>query len=271
MESVWQGVILGVVQGLTEWLPISSEGVSTLIQLHFFDTAVAEAVTTALWLHVGTLAAAAVYFRRDIAQLLRHVPAYLRAPRADTGDERGPLITFLLIATVLSGAVGGTLLLAGFAEVLFSTGVVSAVVGGLLIVTGIIQRQARRRLSADRTAVGWKDGVLLGVVQGLAVLPGLSRSGLTVSALLFRGYHPERAIRLSFLMSMPVVLVAGVGLNITREVSFDAPSMAGLGAAFILGLATIGVLVKVATRVQFWKFCLVLGAVSFVPLLLEAL
>jgi undecaprenyl-diphosphatase len=268
---VWQGVILGVAQGLTEWLPISSEGVNTLIQLHFYDATVAEAVTTALWLHVGTLAAAVVYFRKDIAELLRHVPAYLRAPRADTGDERGRLITFLLISTILSGAIGGTLLLVGLAEALIRTDVVSAVIGGLLIVTAIVQRQARRRLSAGRTTVGWKDGVLLGVVQALAVFPGLSRSGLTVSALLFRGYQAERAVRLSFLMGIPVVLVAGVGLNITRDVSFNAPSMAGLGAAFVLGLATIGILLRVAARVQFWKFCLVLGAISFVPLLLEAL
>lgn len=282
MLSLWQGMVLGAVQGVTEWLPISSEGITTLIQLHFYGELITDAVATALWLHVGTLAAAAVYFRRDILALLRHVPAYLGATRADgvssdvvggeAGEERGHLITFLLVSTALTGAIGGTVLLLGLADRMIRADVISAVIGALLVATGIIQRQARRRLAPGGGTVGVRDGVLLGVVQAFAVFPGLSRSGLTVSALLFRGYRAERAVRLSFLMGIPVVLVAGVGVNVFMSgAAFEAASLAGLGTAFVLGLATIGAMLKLAARVQFWKFCLVLGVLSFVPLLLVVL
>jgi undecaprenyl-diphosphatase len=84
--------------------------------------------------------------------------------------------------------------------------------------------------------------------------PGLSRSGLTISTLLFQGYDPQRAIKISFLMSIPVVLAAEIGLGLIDGISFDAAAICGLTAAFIFGILTISALVKLATRVRFGKF-----------------
>ncbi|GAG15447.1 unnamed protein product, partial [marine sediment metagenome] len=100
---------------------------------------------------------------------------------------------------------------------------------------------------------------MLGVVQAFSAFPGLSRSGLTVSTLLLRGYDAKLAIRMSFLMSIPAVLAAEVGLSIIDGVSFDLMALCGIAAAFVLGILSIGALLRIATRIHFWKFCLFLG------------
>ena len=115
------------------------------------------------------------------------------------------------------------------------------------------------------------DSVLLGIVQGFAAFPGLSRSGLTLSALIFRGFEMTRAIKLSFLMSIPAVLAAEIGLVLSGDVTYDAGAISGVVAAFVFGLLTIGVLLKIATRVAFWQFCIFLGVLSLLPLLIERL
>jgi undecaprenyl-diphosphatase len=270
MESFVQSLVLGIVQGITEWLPVSSEGINTLIQLHFFEKPLSEAIQISLWLHAGTLLAAILYFRKDIAALLRHVPQYTRELRSRQATEQSKLITFLIISTVLTGAIGAPLLLIGLKQENVPAGIVMAVIGGFLIVTGLVQRYAPR-FSGTRETTSVKDAVIVGVVQAFAAFPGLSRSGLTISTLLFRGYDPQHAIRISFLMSIPVVLAAEVGLGLIDGVSFDVAAIVGLMAAFIFGILTIGALIKLAARIRFWKFCIVLGIVSLLPLLIEIL
>lgn len=149
-------------------------------------------------------------------------------------------------------------------------GLVMAVVGVFLIITGVVQKYAPRS-SGTRTAVGIKDAFLLGVVQAFSVFPGLSRSGLTVSVLLFRRYDVKYAMRISFLMSIPVVLAAEVGLGLMNGVSFDLPVLSGIAAAGLFGILTIGALLRIAARIPFWKFCLGLGGLSLLPLLVEML
>jgi undecaprenyl-diphosphatase len=268
-----QGLLLGAVQGITEWLPISSEGVNTLILVNFFDKAVDEAIATSVWLHLGTLLAALVYFREQVVGLLRHVPQYLRE-RAST-DKPGPnaLITFLLISTLLTGLIGGPLLYAvldlDLSEEQIRSGILMAVIGAFLIITGLVQRMARTRQAGTKRTPEVKDAVLLGIVQAFAAFPGLSRSGLTVSSLLFRAYASDSAIKLSFLMSIPVILVAGIGIALLEEVELGLFSLSSVVAAFVFGLITIGALLRIAQRVAFWKFCILLGVVSFVPLIVE--
>jgi len=92
-----------------------------------------------------------------------------------------------------------------------------------------------------------------------------------VSALLFLGHEAKHAMRVSFLMSIPVALAAGIGVNLVGGVSLDVSSISGLIAAFLFGTLTIGVLLRVAARTRFWKFCLFLGVLSLIPLLIEGL
>jgi undecaprenyl-diphosphatase len=269
VTEFFQGLLLGVVQGIAEWLPISSEGINTLILTYFYDEQTREAIAESIWLHLGTVCAALTYFRREVADLLRHVPQYVRQLGTGENSERSSLITFLIVATALTGAVGAPLMLIELSEESVPAGIVMAVIGAFLIVTGLVQRLARR-VSGTRTTLGVRDAVLVGVVQAFAAFPGLSRSGLTVSALLLRGYVAKQAMRVSFLMSIPAVLGAVIGLALLGEASFDVVAVSGILTAFVFGLASIGLLMKVATRIPFWQFCLVLGALSFLPLLIDA-
>jgi undecaprenyl-diphosphatase len=259
-----------VVQGITEWLPISSEGINTLILVHFFQKPVAEAILVSIWLHTGTLLAALIYFRRDIAALLRHLPKYLRERGVSGGTEQSALITFLIVSTVLTGVVGTPLMILSLSQISVPAGLMMAIIGVFLIITGVVQKYAPRS-SGTKTAVGIKDAFLLGVVQAFSVFPGLSRSGLTVSVLLFRGYDVKYAMRISFLMSIPVVLAAEVGLGLINGISFDLLAVGGILTAFLFGILTIGTLIRIAAKIVFWKFCLFLGGLSLLPLLIERL
>lgn len=270
MTPFFQGLILGAVQGITEWLPISSEGINTLILVHFFQKPLSEAIGMSIWLHTGTLMSALVYFRRDIVVIARHLPQYIREWRTNSTTEHNALITFMIISTLLAGVVGAPLLMLGLVQRVAPTGLLTAIIGIFLIITGLVQKYAPSH-SGTKTVAGIKDAILLGVIQGFSVLPGLSRSGLTVSALLFRGYHAEYAIRVSFLMSIPVVLVGVIGLNLIGGVSYDLASLGGIVSAFVFGILTIGALLKLAGRIRFWTFCLFLGLLSLLPFLIERL
>ena len=223
-----------------------------------------------IWLHTGTLLAALIYFRRDVVALLRHLPQYVRQLGASTVTEQNALTTFLIVSTVLTGVVGAPLLAFGLSQEVVPAGLVMAIIGVFLIITGLVQRYAPRA-SGTKTVVGIKDAILVGVIQAFSVFPGLSRSGLTVSVLLFRGYEVKHAIRMSFLMSIPVILAAEVGLSLINGVSFDLSAASGILAAFLFGILTIGALLRVATRIHFWRFCLFLGGLSLLPLLVERL
>jgi undecaprenyl-diphosphatase len=259
-----------VVQGITEWLPISSEGINTLILIHLFDKPSPEAIATSIWLHLGTLLAAVIYFRKEVVYLLQHLPQYARERGASSGSEPNVLITFLVVSTVLTGVLGAPLLLINLDQEEMPAETITAIIGVLLIITGLVQKYARM-FSGTRTNAGIKDAFLLGVVQAFSALPGLSRSGLTVSALLIRGYEAGNAMRLSFLMSIPVILAAVIGIGLIGDVSFDSIFVSSVITAFIFGILTIGVLIRIASRVAFWKFCIFLGALSMLPLLIEKL
>lgn len=261
MTDFVQGLILGAVQGVTEWLPISSEGVNTLVQINLFDEPVPEAIAISIWLHLGTLLAAIVYFRRELWILIHRFLGYVTGTPEGRRFNLNVPISFLVISTLLTGVLGAPLFVYGLNEKEIPAMEMTMIIGGLLIVTGILQRFTAG-FAASRTRPGTKDAVLLGAVQALSVFPGLSRSGLTVSAFLFRGYEAIQAIRLSFLMSIPVVLAAEIGLGLIDGIKFNPVVVAGVLTAFVFGLLTISLLIRIATRVAFWKFCVVLGVIS---------
>jgi len=227
------------------------------VLVNLFDKPLSEAVPISIWLHLGTMLAAAVYFRGELLGLARKLPQHVAVFR--TGSNRNSLLSFLFVSTLVTGVIGGPLFAFGLDEADIPSATATAAIGALLIITGLAQRFATRP-SASRTEPGMGDAILLGAVQAISVIPGLSRSGLTVSAFLFRGYAADLAVRLSFLMSIPVILAAEVGLAAFRAVDINLAAISGVIAAFIFGILTIGVLVRLAGRVAFWKFCLLLGA-----------
>lgn len=249
---------MGLVQGVAEWLPVSSEGMIALAKANFFDyLGVEELLRFALFLHLGTAMAALLYLRRDVFRLLKSLFAYERSP----ADDRA-LVRFLLVSTAVSGTLAFIMLrvLVGLEEKIGLGGRgVTLAVGAMLLVTAYLQIRKKGESQKEAKDLKLVDSIMLGVAQGLASLPGLSRSGTTVSALLFRGFSGKEALRISFLMSIPIVLAGNVALNIGDFVLSSA-YLIGMAASFVFGLATIHILLKFAGRVNFGYFVLIFGA-----------
>ena len=246
-------LLLGLLQGLTEWLPVSSQGVVTVAQTALLDRTLSEAVAYALWLHAGTACAALVALRREAWGVLRDAIAAPSSPP--------PRLRFLVIGTVVSAVVGIPLLLA-LGEVSDWLGAAGmGVVGLLMIVTGALQLWRPGEAAQGRTEPTTVDALAVGVAQGLAALPGLSRSGLTIAALLGRRIERGEALVLSYLMSIPASLGAGVFALVDGGVVSTWPALAAAVVAFGVGLVTIRAVLAFAQRVNLGGFVVATGAV----------
>ncbi len=254
MES--SAVLLGLLQGLFEWLPVSSEGAVTAAFTFINGSPLSEGVSFALWLHIGTVPCVLVVFRREIVDILRNVVSQPTKP--------SPIVLYLVVSTVVSGLIGLPLILTLSEASELAGNAAMGVVGALMLITGVVQ--LRRKSSGTRNAddLGPLDGVLAGVAQGFSVLPGLSRSGLTVAVLLGRGLDRREALVLSFLMSVP----AGVGaaLYAGLDTGFAVTSEMAIAAlvAFVVGLITIKVLTELAAKINFGAFVLIAGVAMLI-------
>jgi undecaprenyl-diphosphatase len=228
--STLHAIVLGIVQGLTEFLPISSSGHLILVP-HLFhwnditaDTNVNKTFDVAL--HMGTLLAAVWYFRHD---LLRYVVAGWRSLRHRSLAETDGRIAWLLLLTAVPGAITGALFSSEIEDSLgdpILIGVMLILFGTLLLV---IDRLGGARPVEDfRT----RDAVIMGVAQALALQPGVSRSGVTMTAGRWVRFDRPSAARISFLMSIPII--AGAGLFKGAEVARDGIPP-GMGGAFFWG------------------------------------
>ena len=257
-----QGIVLGSIQGITEWLPVSSEGVIILAKLHLFGGKdIGDLIRLALFLHLWTFLAALIYFRKEVLNLTKSIVQY-----TSTSREQKALIRFLLVATLISSIVGFVLLrtLIHLEDSLVNSGkVITILIGFLLLITGGLQvtkRESSRKGPQDTTLT---DGLLLGIVQGFSILPGLSRSGLTISALLLRKFDDTHALTLSFLMSLPVVLGGNIFLNLSNPL-INETTLWGCLFAFLFGLATIHLLIRISKKMNFAYFVIFFGLLMIV-------
>ena len=236
--DLFQAILLGFLQGLFEWLPVSSQGQVMGIGIALLGMSAETAKNYSIMLHSGTLLAAIVYFRRELVQMLRaenrRLAIFISVAVLATALTAAP--SYLLLGTVASLSVPAILL----------------IIAALLFLTGFIQggKQKQRNHSFSK-----KNALFLGLGQGFAVLPGISRSGTTVSVLLFEGFSPQEAFRISFLLSIPSILLGELALSAGNPVAFGLNEIAALATAFIVGLASIGFLIKAAERISFKKFC----------------
>lgn len=224
--------LLGTIQGVLEWLPISSEGVVALASQWLVE---GNPVDTALFLHLGTMAAVLVYFRKDWKKVLT------------LEDEE--LVRFLGIATLLS-------LVVGLPIYKFIRNV--AVGNFLLLITGLGLLATAYFHKKD---LGWKlkNGKLAGttgLLQGLAVIPGFSRSGSTIFGLSLSDKSPAEILRLSYLMSVPVVLSSNTYLLVRNPVLPWKEGMVASVFSFGVGILSLSLLLKVARKINFFKFAL---------------
>jgi undecaprenyl-diphosphatase len=260
-----QGMIFGALQGLIEWLPVSSEGITTLVSINFLKIPVSDAISFSVWLHLGTLISAIFYFRRDLLELIKHFPDYLKDTKSEDGKTK--ITTFLILSTIFTGIVGLPIFLLGIGVLdAVSPKIATTLIGLFLIVTGIIQKRSREG-EKETLDLQKRDGVLLGILQGFSALPGISRSGITTSTLLFKKFNPETALKLSFLMSIPAIMAAEVGLGILQGIEFSSILAVSILFSFLFGLLSIGVLLKVARKTKFWKFCIFLGLIAMLSIL----
>lgn len=265
MEDAWKAIVLGILQGVLEWLPISSQGNLILTMTYLLGIDSADTLGFSVYLHTGTLIAAALYFRRDLLAMLRVLPGY----RFQRPDRQSRLISFLLFTTILTGFVGYFIYELAKASTIEQDEFFTAIIGVALILTGLIQKLAKEREERSIDDVKLTDTLILGVVQGFSAFPGISRSGITISSLLMLGFEGEAAVKLSFLMSVPAVLIAEIGLASTAS----SPQIGlmnvllGVVFSFLMGILSIHFLMKTTQKIRFWSICILIGILALLPLL----
>jgi undecaprenyl-diphosphatase len=249
--TIWQAFVLGTLQGLTEFLPVSSSAHLSLTPWVFgwepaglgFDLA----------LHVGTLVALLWYFRREWIDLA--YGGWLLVRDRSIGDVRSKRALLFVVATIPAGIAG--LLLEEYAETVFRAPLVTAialiVMGALLWGVDAVARRDRAR-----GAMTWKDAVLIGFAQCLALVPGVSRSGSTITAGRALGLERADAAVFSFLMSMPIILAAAVFKvpDAIRESGLSLPLLVGVASAALSSWLAIAVLLRYVARRSFAVFAI---------------
>jgi undecaprenyl-diphosphatase len=240
--------ILSVVQGIAEWLPVSSEGMSMFLMLNVLKLDPASAFTYAVFLHTGTMLAVLVRFRGEFAEMLL----------ALYGDGDVRLLKIVVVASLFTAFTALPLMLVvkGFR----SGELVNLLIGVMLILTGLILRLPGKGYR-DLEELGLKEAALLGLAQGFAILPGISRSGTTISFLLLRKMKEEHALRLSFIISVPAVM----GATLIEGLPGGVPATSAVltvAITFAVGYATMDLLLRFARKVNFSAFCISLGVLA---------
>ena len=260
MESILTYLFIGLLQGVLEWLPISSQGNLVILMTAFLGLEPSQALDMSVFIHLGTGLAALVYFRREVADILL---------RRSERDRR--LFSFLLVTTIMTGVIGLPLYI--FAKSASFYGDALLILTGVaLLVTGVVQSRATVSGEKSSESLDPKEGLALGFSQGLSALPGLSRSGLTTSVLLFKGFSGAEAFRISFLMSIPAVFAAAAGLIVIEGVPpLGVGVLLSVLASFVSALLTIDLLLKLARRIRFWSLCIVLGLIALLPQVINLL
>lgn len=250
-SELLEALVLGLVQGLTEFLPVSSDGHLALANFLFgFQEG---GLTLTVLLHTGTLLATALVLRtRVLSTLLAGLKGIVQ-PRTFTSEPAGRDALFVLLASIPTGIIG--LLLRDAVEQWTQS---PLIVGMGFLITGFVLASTAWATPGTDTQPGARAALIVGVMQGLAVAPGVSRSGLTIASLLFLGVQRGRAFELSMLMSLPVVFGA-ILLEAVRHLSeFDgiAVAVVGTAVAFVSGLAALLVLRRVVVGGRFHWFAL---------------
>ena len=235
---IFEVIILGLVQGLTEFIPVSSSGHLVLFHevLNVKDTGLLFDVA----LHLGTLLALLIYFKNDLIEIVRGF---------FSGKQRDKNLVFLLAVATVPAVISGVLLETAAETTFRSPTVVMITLGLFGIVMLLAERAAKKLKQNDLEKVTLRQAVIIGLSQAIAVVPGVSRSGVTISAGLFAGLDRVAAARFSFLMAIPIILGAAAKVMLSDGALAEIGSHQltfGLGflTALISGLFAIKFLLK---------------------------
>jgi undecaprenyl-diphosphatase len=257
LETI-RAIVLGVVQGLTEFLPVSSSGHLEIAKFILRDESVGEAsLLMTVVLHIATALSTIVVFRREIGEILKGL---LRFRWNEEWQFALKIVLSMIPAVVIALTLEKQL------ESLFSQNMI--LVGGMLLITGTLLMLADRARSTFKN-VGWLDALAIGIAQAIALLPGISRSGATISTSVLLGIDREKAARFSFLMVVPLILgyiPKKLLSSEFRQSGLDdvqwLPLLAGFAAAFISGYFACRwmiELVKKAKLTYFSIYCYLVG------------
>ena len=266
--ELYQGIILGIIQGLTEFLPVSSSGHLVLGQI-FFGITQSQLIFD-ISVHVGTLLAVLVVYASDIRDILISVSRFISkaillkpAKHLVKEDKNLYLAGLILIGSVPTAFIG--LFLKQFEDIIFSS---TVLVGIMLIFTGTILWASRNFYSSKgkKDGFGIKQASIIGISQGLAVIPGISRSGTTIAVGMFLGLDRHNAAKFSFLLLIPAILgaqVLSIKDMINKGLVIDQVTIYATIASFITGLIALKLLLSLVHSGRFHLFapyCWLIGS-----------
>ncbi len=256
--DILQSIILGLIQGVTEWLPVSSTGHRRIAE-HYFGLTVPALFD--VMLHVGTLVVTLVYFRKDILNVLRALG------KLDFKSDDGVLIPLIVIGTI------PTILIGFFYGNELDT-ILSSVLalGAGFVVSGVVLYISKFG-KENRLGITYVDALIIGVMQGLAIIPSISRSGFTIAAALLLGVKREKAFKFSFLLSIPSI-VGALGLTLYQQQAELASAgvgiteiLVGVAVSIVMSFFALKFLWRTLASRKFYLFafyCFVLGAALIV-------
>ena len=256
--TIWQAVLLGIIQGLTEFLPVSSSG-HLVIGEHFLGIMEPELIFNVA-VHFATVVAVMIFFRRELFKMIRSF--FVK------GDAEGRRMAYFLIIGTIPAAIAG-IGFKSFYERLFESAFAAALM--LLVTAGIlISTKFAGKAKKDMWKIKWLEVLVIGVAQALAIFPGISRSGATIAASLHLGITREDAARFSFLLSLPAII--GATLMQAREVSSLAGSdllviLGGMISAGLVGYLAVAMMLRIVSRGKLYYFgfyCLAAGILTLI-------
>jgi len=268
-----QAIILGIVQGLTEFLPVSSSAHLVIVPYLFNWTLdPSKAFVFDVLVQLGTLVAVIIYFWSDLVTIFRSVIQGIKekAPFKEADSRLG---WYIVLGTIPAGLAG--VLLKDRVEEVFGSPVITAILLlGTALLLVLAEFFAKKEKSLDKLT--WQDSLGVGIFQALAIFPGISRSGATISGGMFKGYTREAAARFSFLLSIPIMLAAGL-LSVIDLVSADfffdflPVLILGFVIAGVIGYLSIRWLLSYVKKNTFFGFAIYCVVISAVTLIVSAL
>jgi undecaprenyl-diphosphatase len=255
-----QTIILGLIQGLTEWLPISSTGHLRLTE-HFSGLKVP--ILFDVLLHVGTLIVTLLFFHKDIKNILAALG------KRDFKTENGKLIPLIIVGTIPTALIG--VIFGNAIEALFSN---LLPIAGAFVICGAVLYSSKIG-NEKKESIGYLEALIIGTAQGIAIIPGISRSGLTIAVALLLGTKREKAFKFSFLLSVPAI-VGALGLTLYEQ--HDALVLAGVGwmeilvgvaVSMVVGYFALNLLRKIIANKKLYFFAFYCWLLSIVLIALS--
>ncbi|MDD5569169.1 MAG: undecaprenyl-diphosphate phosphatase [Candidatus Pacebacteria bacterium] len=238
---MWEYALAGILQGIFEWLPVSSEGVVALFSN--FSLPQLNSVDFALFLHLGTILAVIIFFWKDIVDLIL------------MKDKK--FLRFFIIVTLISGVLG--FFVYRFASnVLVGPALLFAMGSGLFLTSWFQKKKIKINLSADASAA------VVGLLQAITPIPGVSRSGATIFGLSLTESDPEKILKTSYLISIPVVLGVNGYLYLKSPIMPSNNSLIALLFSFGVGFLTLKFLMNISKKIDFSKFTFIFGCLCFI-------